>query len=142
MSGSSLRLKQFDEDSMSDKPLNSNCEYTFFSAGGYEVKVKAMYCGSGMQGCGHKVTITVPFLTQGPIELYRGTEGIIMYNNQAYSSNLGPQVVISSTGLFTDITFEEKLTVRWSEGERIMHQAHCLVSAQNIGRVYSLLSQT
>ena len=117
MSGSSLRLKQFDEDAMSDNPLNSNCEYTFFAAGGYEVKVKALYCGMAAQGCGHKVTITVPFLALGPIELFRGTEGVIMYNNQAYTKNLGAQVTISSTGLFTDITFEQKLTVRWSEGE-------------------------
>ena len=69
-----------------------------------------------MQGCGHKVTINVPFLTKGPVELYRGTEGIITYSGQSYSKDLAPQIAIVTTGIFTDITFEGKLTVRWSEG--------------------------
>ncbi|XP_070204533.1 mucin-2-like isoform X2 [Littorina saxatilis] len=117
LSGSNLRIKQFDADAISENSLNGNCEYVFFTAGGYEVKVRALFCGSNSQGCGHKVTIIVPFLTKGPIELYRGTDGLVMYNNQAYSKDLAPQVALFKTGLFTDIIFEGKLTVRWGEGQ-------------------------
>ncbi|XP_076452509.1 mucin-6-like [Babylonia areolata] len=116
LSGSPMRLKGFDQDALSDSAINGNCEYTVFSAGDYTVKVKAMFCGSGSQGCGYKVTIAVGFLTKGPIELFRGMDGVIMYNGQTYTRDLSGRINILSTGIYTDITFEDKLTIRWSEG--------------------------
>ena len=61
LTGSNLRVKQFDEESLAENEgLNGNCEYTFFSAGEYEVNVKALFCGPSYVGCGHKVCAVLP----------------------------------------------------------------------------------
>lgn len=117
MSGSSLKIKQFDSDALSEQPISGKCAYTFFSAGGYECKVKALFCGPTAVGCGHKVTIQTPFL-QYAIELFRGIDGVIQYNGQPSNTELSPDISIVQTGIFTDLTFKNNFTVRWSEGKQ------------------------
>ncbi|KAK7506106.1 hypothetical protein BaRGS_00002828, partial [Batillaria attramentaria] len=114
LSGSPLRIKPFDQQTLTDKGISGKCSYTFFNAGGYEIMVKAMVCGQNSIGCGHKITVNVPFL-QGPVEIYRGMGGNVMYNGQAYSGDFA-SVSIVTQGLYVDVTFEDKITIRTTEG--------------------------
>ena len=81
-------------------------------------KVRPMSCGNVAVGCGYSVSIGVPFLTGGPMMIYRGTDGRVKYDEQFYSRTISDKVTITNTGIFTDIAIKGKITVRLSEGER------------------------
>lgn len=115
LSGSSLRVKQFDSDSLSEQAVSGKCAYTAFSAGAYSVKITAMQCSQD-SACSHRLEIMVPYV-QYPIQLVRGTEGGLLYNGQLYKGNQIPNIEVINTGIYTDVVFNGLMRIRWSEGK-------------------------
>ncbi|RUS82959.1 hypothetical protein EGW08_009296, partial [Elysia chlorotica] len=129
ITGSAMKVKPFDSNSLSDVPIEGMCEFTAIEIGDdFSVTFKPIACGESDTACLLMVSVRTMWFDERVV-LKSTQPGVVMLGDKDYTGSVGPNIKVIDNQSYLTVIFGDLFSVTWNQGLSL----HIEVSKKLIG---------